>query len=246
MELKPLLVATAAICLLSGSCRGKVFHAWRHQCIHPPSFTSAPIVYSVVSEVICSFQCCILSCLFFDFSETTGCKIYGAGLEPCNNNRFDFKYYDYYRPTVKEPFIEVAGGKPTFPVPNLASGEHSGKAVDGDAVTTRWEGGSVGAWWMVDLGAHYVVYSVVIVPRPGPFAYRFQAVEVRGGSEYRGDGDFTQWDLLGYYEGPSSYSQGPIYFNKSQGICGRYLAVKRINSLTDVLAFMELYAYVVK
>ncbi|XP_066980960.1 uncharacterized protein [Macrobrachium rosenbergii] len=239
MDLKILLGIAVAICLTMDTSTGSVYHSPRHQCLPPLVRLLPPTIYNVSGVSICATICSQRSCLFFEFSETDGsCKIYGMGLEPTNV----YVNTDSAAPPPGGPLQETAKGRPTYPQPAMVN---SSFAVDNDTLT-YWENGWVKPWWMVDLGAYYFIHHVNILPRQGYFSFRFQEVEIRAGPELTTDGNLTKWEFIGFYPGIYQDGGGRVYFNQTQGACGRFLSVQRNNTLSDTLALADVLVYVRK
>ncbi|XP_064105026.1 uncharacterized protein LOC135214623 [Macrobrachium nipponense] len=242
MDLKIILSAVVAVatCLMNmGINAGEIYHNPRHQCIPPLVRLWQPTTYTVQGVIICTTICYHTSCLFFEFSETDGsCNIYGMGMEPGNA----YVKTEAAAPPPGGPLEEKARNKTTYPVSSL---EPSYKAVDNNLVSF-WEYAWLKPWWMVDLGAFYFIHQVSTLSRPEPLQYRYEQVEVRAGPELRTDGILSQWELVGYY--PSSLSGKPalVFFNNTQGVCGRFVSVQRVSAMNDAFALANVEVYVRK
>ncbi|XP_064094818.1 uncharacterized protein LOC135207177 [Macrobrachium nipponense] len=237
MDLKILLVIAVAICLKMDTSAGSIYHSPRHQCIPPLVRLLPPTVYYVSGVSICGLICSQTSCLFYEFTETDGtCKIHGIGMEPTNV----YVNTDAAAPPEGGPLREKAKAQPTYPQPSMLN---ASLAID-DNMTTHWENGWVKPWWMVDLGAYYIIHHVNILPRQGYFSFRFQEVEIRAGPELKTDADLTTWEFIGFYPGIYQDGGGRLTFNHTQGVCGRFLSVQRINALSDTLALADVLVYV--
>ncbi|XP_064095472.1 uncharacterized protein LOC135207566 isoform X2 [Macrobrachium nipponense] len=228
------------MCLIArGINAGIIYHSPRFQCIPPSVQLWQPTIYNIPGRILCANTCSQKRCFFYEVSATNGpCKIYGIGMESTN-------YYvriDAATLPPGGPLQEKARYRPTYPLSSLAL---SSNAVDDD-VPSFWENGLLNPWWMVDLGAYYMIHYVNILPRQGYYTYRFQSVEVRAGPQLKTDGNLTQWELVGFYPGVYAGGNARIQFNNTQGVCGRFLSVQRNNSLNDVLALADVLVYVRK
>ncbi|XP_069970830.1 uncharacterized protein [Penaeus vannamei] len=113
-------------------------------------------------------------------------------------------------------------------------------ANDASESTTFISHGSVARpWWMVDLLDTNLVDRVEVLPRPGTFDYRFHQVEVRVGSTPRVGEDFSEWPLLGFYEGPYTSVEGRLTFASGTKLCGRYFVVQRVAAQVDLLELAD-------
>ncbi|XP_064095471.1 uncharacterized protein LOC135207566 isoform X1 [Macrobrachium nipponense] len=160
------------MCLIArGINAGIIYHSPRFQCIPPSVQLWQPTIYNIPGRILCANTCSQKRCFFYEVSATNGpCKIYGIGMESTN-------YYvriDAATLPPGGPLQEKARYRPTYPLSSLAL---SSNAVDDD-VPSFWENGLLNPWWMVDLGAYYMIHYVNILPRQGYYTYRFQSVEV--------------------------------------------------------------------
>ncbi|XP_068219866.1 uncharacterized protein [Palaemon carinicauda] len=135
---------------------------------------------------------------------------------------------------------EVSRGKPAYPAGSMSLAA----LANDDDVASYWENGPLRPWWMVDLGANYLIHFVDILPRQGYYSFRFQEMEVRVGPEWKDDGDFSTWELIGLYPGVYQGGNVRVHFNSSQGVCGRFLSVQRINDYQDAVALSDVKVYV--
>ncbi|XP_068219561.1 uncharacterized protein [Palaemon carinicauda] len=236
MDLKIFLVATIAMCLKLPESHGRLYHTPRHHCIPPlDRQLHVPIIYSVPGAPICAIICSRKNCYFFEFSDPDVCQIYGVGLESTN------VYVDteVAAPPAGGSLKEMAKGKTAY---SSGAWNAPANAVDDD-LNTRFEGGGYRPWWMVDLGANYIVHFVDILPRPGGFAFRFQKVEVRAGPIVPADRDLSLWEFIGLYPGVYSGTKR-VHFNSSQGVCGRFVSAQHVGELVDAFALNDVEVYV--
>ncbi|XP_063600054.1 uncharacterized protein LOC134776268 [Penaeus indicus] len=98
-------------------------------------------------------------------------------------------------------------------------------------------------WWMVDLEDINLVDRVEVLPRSA-YAYRFHQVEVRVGSTPRVGEDFSEWPLLGFYEGPYTAAEGRLTITNETKLCGRYVVVQRVAAQVDLLELADVKVFV--
>ncbi|XP_047486344.1 uncharacterized protein LOC125037310 [Penaeus chinensis] len=208
---------------------------------HPlPCIPEQAASYQAASETVCAITTHQLDAPIYSFSDGT-CNVGAAGTDPRGNAR---QFTPFSAPDLTQ-VANIAQGKPFEACLQYSTSYYPQYANDASESTSFISHGSVARpWWMVDLQDINLVDRVEVLPRSGVYAYRFHQVEVRVGSTPRVGEDFSEWPLLGFYEGPYAASEGRLTFANETKLCGRYVVVQRVAAQVNLLELADVKVFV--
>nr|XP_053651861.1 uncharacterized protein LOC128701920 [Cherax quadricarinatus] len=233
------LASTLAFGVLSvGAHTAKVPQGNVTKCVSMLTPITLPQVsYNVASEIVCALLCMKNQALEYNFTGTT-CTLEGEGWAVSARVVI---FVAAYSPDM---LTELPTGNDTYGSPYIDSNIPY-LAVDNN-ITTYYHSnpGLVYPWWMLDLGDTANIHQVMILPRPGYFAYRFHNIEVRVGNTREMSGNFSSFTLFSTYKIYYSDTYGTLSCYRKDGVVGRYISIQRVTPEDDMLMLSDVRVFV--
>ncbi|XP_069989598.1 uncharacterized protein [Penaeus vannamei] len=197
---------------------------------------------AVASEVVCAVLCDRLRARAYSFADGA-CEVRGAGLSSQVGPAA--RRFTRFAPPAWAVRREVSRGKAGNSSTPYSEGGAYQSAIDEDVTFSHFVSHPSTSlpWWMLDLGEQRLVLSVAALPM-NYGADAVHDIEIRVGAELPEGENFTEWALLGEYRQRYDPSEGRLVFSSDAGICGRYVAIRKVVVSADLLRLIDVEVYV--